>query len=127
MREIKFRAWIATEKRMFTMYNEGFFAHAANNSDWPVMQFTGLFDKNDVAIYEGDILSPEAYLKRKEFHNEVVCRKGMFCFAPNITLHSPVKPLYKSLDLGDAAKNAYEIIGNIYQNPELLCKNNATE
>lgn len=51
-REIKFRAWTGNE--MFTMYNEGFWAHADNNSHWPIMQFTGLKDKNGKEIYEGD-------------------------------------------------------------------------
>lgn len=74
--------------------------------DWKVMQFTGLLDKNGKEIYEGDIIFNE-HDELKKY--PVVFEKGMFC------VNDWTMPLWK----GDT-KNFWEIIGNIYENPDLL-------
>ena len=69
------------------------------------MQYSGLRDKTTKKIYEGDILKHEdGRLSVIEYD------------APHFVLrHNPV---------GDSdfpsKKNVFEIIGNIYENPELL-------
>ena len=102
MREIKFRAWNGVEM------SEPFDLNKGDPDTFPLglplMQYTGLKDKNGKEIYDGDILKNEDYNRTRvmEWENDVV----PFCF-----------DYYESP--GD-----WEIIGNIYENPELLKTNN---
>ncbi|HEX4218082.1 MAG TPA: YopX family protein, partial [Acidimicrobiales bacterium] len=64
MREIKFRAWDSEHKRMVMFelgdLDEGLYIDGAKIiliDGRPVMQYTGLKDKNGVEIYEGDIIA----------------------------------------------------------------------
>lgn len=78
-------------------------------------QFTGLYDKNGKEIYEGDII-----LYGGSIQNEVVFRHGAFgyllyggefiSYAGNTNF--TFNPLNRSEE--------HEVIGNIYDNPELL-------
>lgn len=84
-----------------------------------VGQYTGLKDKNEVKIYENDIL---AY---KDWEGETiidgVVKYGVF----NCSCCNGVYGWY--IDEGDirmCEDNELEVIGNIYDNPELLDKEN---
>ena len=99
-----------------------------------VGQYTGLTDKNGTKIFEGDIvkityndrltrrLEKEDYASyMKEFClvEQVVFYKGAFCSKVEIE----DIPLYRPLGFDLYAKSMLkelEIIGNIYDNPELL-------
>ncbi|ATA76718.1 YopX family protein [Capnocytophaga canimorsus] len=78
-----------------------------------VGQFTGLYDKNGKEIYEGDILAP---ISKVSFYY-VGFESGMFCIYNNLgrwaTMERGIE-IYKELNID------FEIIGNIYENPELL-------
>lgn len=78
-------------------------------------QFTGLKDKNGKEIYEGDILGcANPKIKHLVFYNE---RQGRFMAALNGNLDDDFWLCGFDSERWNASK---EIIGNIYDNPELL-------
>ena len=71
-----------------------------------VGQFTGLFDKNGIAIFEGDIVKLDNSLDTKQKNFEVRFAYGQFY----IGINQPVSYI----------RDSCEVIGNIHDNPELL-------
>ena len=60
MREIKFRAWNTRRKEMEMIDDMYWFeenqCHHNGDNDYVIQQYTGLKDKNEKEIYEGDII-----------------------------------------------------------------------
>jgi len=133
MREIKFRAFFYDGSNyetgeMFTgreAWNENYIEWDDKNKLSPtdkctiLMQYTGLKDKNGVEIYEGDVLALWEYetkfpaRKYNDDSNCIVEWSVKFGGWYDIR-HDHRINIYPS--------DRYEIIGNIYQNPELLCQ-----
>ena len=114
-REIKFRAWDGTSMRgidkndWFSIRSDGFLSISIPSDFEPVlMQYTGLKDKNSTEIYEGDIIKwrSEYNPEHGEHTDSVVFETGFWNLTPWIF------ELYATVDR--------EVIGNIYQHPELL-------
>ena len=141
-REIKFRAWDKEERKWKLGYKElgGFHLLGELNllgevnaelasplsklQDIEIMQYTGLKDINGKGIYEEDIIG---FGKRK-FIVKYVTEMGQL-FANEITTPKDLGDTYgmvKSEEWGGTAEirteEDCEVIGNIYENPELLEK-----
>lgn len=125
-REIKFRAWHKDLKKMFKIgqitLEKGTWNFEPNDRDFigmsipfqpsfVLMQYTGLHDKNGKEIYEGDIV-------RIIVNNNIekICKvefkNGIFgvMFSKNKDLTA----------FPHFCNTTFEVIGNIYDNPELL-------
>ena len=116
MREIKFRAWDGEE---LIYPNTKMFGGTSNGDllrDWPstIMQFTGLSDKSGKEIYEGDIVET-VYTNHKK-------HKGAIYFQPTRLNWSVEHSPFANQDLFVYSRPdcSIEIIGNIYENPELI-------
>lgn len=121
MREIKFRAFEKHSQRMFYNVQSGIymdpdefesFNDLLGLARYKVMQFTGLKDKNGDEIYEGDILSDGGEIP---FYIDFSEEKSSFCFVDKF---DPCGTEYYTVK--DLHYEGLEIIGNIYQNPDLL-------
>jgi len=121
-RQIKFRAWDG-EKVMFFDLEHGLdcgFIYKGDESMYiddegtVVMQFTGLLDKNGKEIFEGDILHDERVPRWFNWLIEIV--DGSVCLI-NIGVegyrHEPIV-------LTKSSASERVIIGNMYENPNLI-------
>jgi len=143
MRKIKFRAWVTEysdeecpgemiylnaykQKYDYEMgfvyafsekYSE-FWAHEnykSSDAKFVVMQFTGLHDKNGKEIYEGDIVKYPDEAKINQI-GVVVYRMAAYFFEAiggDDEGNQDIQPY-------EPHSKYYEIVGNIYENPELL-------
>lgn len=130
-REIKFRAWDANAKEMIsseTLCNQAWNVLRSisqpNSGNWIYMQFTGLFDKNGVEIYESDVyLAGEEEGDVRTVH-AVLFKDGSFCGKRKTSPDSKAIPLGWYVDesgneVPDPDFFKYiEIIGNIHENSE---------
>ena len=124
-RTIKFRAWSIAAKKFdeevaITLdgdlfeWNEGSTDEGSifwKREDYYILsQFTGLKDENGVCIFESDIIKGDLYDSRLPTMGEVVF-DDHFSFYANKN-EAGNTPLHRI--------NNIEIIGNIYENPELV-------
>ena len=108
-REIRFRYWCPEHKEMIIStgkINSVIEVLEHYCDDGALMQFTGLTDKNGKDIYEGDIFIHHDHLDPKPMC-VIEWDKDEVCFQPSIGLMSE-------------SNEWFEVIGNIYENPELL-------
>ena len=122
MRELKFRAWSKSEKKMiYNIQNEfeerielgmDCFSDYLKNDDFIVEQYTGLKDKNGKMIYEGDIV------KMPDWAVEPKYKKVSF-----VKLSCGFEPFVNGcFECVSPDSEEVEVIGNIHENPELLEK-----
>lgn len=122
MREIKFRAWNEVEEKMLN-WNKFLDTNMKNTFIAPestgliLMQYTGLKDKTGKEIYEGDIIKIKYGLDNLLFICEIIYLDGAFR-----TKKFVYGSYYDCLYYWYANDYDIEVIGNIYDNPELLKK-----
>ncbi len=143
MREIKFRAW--NERRWLSDNEWGLtpdgaiMVYEAQDDEWVIMnktcppyriiisQYTGLLDKNGKEIYEGDILKSTSELmsnfgkdptgKYRTEYNAIEYDTSCARYRERRLADNWLQPI--GFSQGIVAKYS-EVIGNIYENPELL-------
>lgn len=141
-REIKFKAWykplgVMIEPKKLEMINfevkvlgvylelDGKGFNKLRMSDFELLQYTGLKDKNGREIYEGDILTSEEYPFQDDgqynYHGLIEWIDEEASFYMTKRLANPEKrgvsngisePIYSIEE--------FEVIGNLFDNPELL-------
>lgn len=133
MREIKFRAWDKRTKKMRQVidivFNAGMWLEPDDNTvkliwvkgydiienkdimmkredKFELMQYTGLKDKNGTDIYEGDIVRQDDEYWLVQYDNE----DAMFTLYYDNVIEN----------FSNMNSKWFEVIGNIYENPELF-------
>jgi len=141
MREIKFRAWDTENKKIYYDVQNAhdglgdipiqsfgvLLDNTKEETRWPgdplyvLMQYTGLKDRNGREIYEGDLVQIKELNSYFEYRDQlenlivpVVYNPDAYCFQLNADDCGWGR---LSLDLAELL-----VIGNIYENPELLAE-----
>jgi uncharacterized phage protein (TIGR01671 family) len=133
MREIKFRAWYKSVERMqyfqgikwMLSYNgeekliigddfhDDYYDSEIVPEDFELMQYTGLKDKNNKEIYEGDIINQTTATGTDGHIEQVIFLLGIFGTQS------------KGRGFNNLNNWTNEVIGNIYENPELVNERNS--
>jgi len=113
MREIKFMVWRKSTQEMCIPSDlEHLLEHYNDNEEYIARQYTGLKDKNEKEIYEGDIASfLHNYGEGSEYMNKYI---DVVHYDTDTAGFVFGKEEFTFLEILEV-----EVIGNIYENPEL--------
>lgn len=124
----KFRVWDKLDKEIYEVEDIGWFngefdfigdgiTFKREADEVELMQSTGLFDKEGTEVFEGDIIAIEVEeietpINAKIFQNNKIGVLMFHVFEDNEDV-----PMVELLEDNSVA---FAVIGNIYENPELL-------
>ena len=113
----KFRAWDKENKEMVEVELLGKKVLLIKDGEWEniedfeVMQYTGLKDKNGKEIYEGDLLKhPTGVVAEIKYENDVASFVAVYTANDDMEMNHLDREIIKKC----------EVVGNIFENPELL-------
>jgi uncharacterized phage protein (TIGR01671 family) len=131
--KLKFRAWDKdheymeyTDKNLIVSFGDNgnvdvtdlsnIYSTCNSMQNFELMLSTGLKDKNGVGIFEGDIVEFKyPYDKRIKTKGVIVRNDNKACFGISMKETTEQYELYRI-----TAENYLTVIGDVYQNPELL-------
>jgi hypothetical protein len=137
MREIKFRTW-DTAGKFFECFDLHEIPHGCTTCPYTAQQYTGIKDKNGKEIYEGDILKTQGQLIGSYFReggeelpaypnnniytwlSKVIWDNGYASFLLEYINQPEYKGRGKFRDEMIGTALWAEIVGNIFETPELL-------
>jgi hypothetical protein len=148
-REIKFRAWDGSQmqylkdEQFWLIGRSGYFEMQDHRAEYfdtiesdnghkdlaildnvstrnaVLLQYTGLKDKNGVEIYEGDLIDILWSGGERTLNKVYWCDKWLIWCYTHLRTEPTGNPLGELLD---CPPTGIEVIGNIYQNPELVAE-----
>jgi len=119
MKQIKFRAWNSKTQEMTSDFKSEDYSINTffNNFPFPVMQFTGLKDKNGKEIFEGDLYHTVHSTKTYT----IFSKYGAFCGGLSLESCVPLAWMIceeeNEIIPDDEIFSLIEVIGNIYETP----------
>ncbi len=135
MREIKYKTWDRIDKSWVKAKDlsdpttlkvrsteDGFRFLNKSESDFDFVQFTGLHDKNGKEIHEGDVVRIEfsSYVPNKDHVVEYNTESASFI--GRMIEKKEHSGYHQDREYDFFSHTNCEVIGNIYENPELLNK-----
>jgi uncharacterized phage protein (TIGR01671 family) len=140
-REIKFRAWNGETMHYPIMVGKfgAFWINAGKNNDGldendkasltpfntkcsettKLMQFSGVHDGNGKLMYEGDVVKGGSRTMQIVFKQEACQFWLIWKDSEGVNRYEPLTATYRD-DADYFSNDSLQVIGNIYENPELL-------
>lgn len=139
MRELKFRAFHKPSKEMvdvYALFGSLIFVDIKNDTiplarqDCELMQYTGLKDVEGKEIYEGDIIViPDQFYNEGELDHyvgivEFISSSWKYTLkcvdSERVSILEGLNDMLNAIGYIDNAKTHFKVIGNIYENKELV-------
>jgi len=120
MKNIKYRTWSKVAQQMVGWEElKPKFVKLLDNPEYPYMQFTGLLDKSGKEIYEGDIV---VFVEQNCIDSRDCGKRLIVWYEAGFEwVDLKTRTTMSGWLICQSTASAYAIvIGNIYENPELL-------